>query len=768
MAIDKVQLQLENRDLAHNIERIDKEIEVQKKNDKELSEKIANLKKDSKGKYSEELETNKKLFDITHKNLLNYEASRNNPYFARIDFREITKDKETYYIGKFGIGESNSGDEIVIDWRAPVADLYYSGLLGNASYEAPIGWIDGELYLKRKFILRDAEIFDAFDEGGNELILRGESEDENALVDEFLKINLEESVSSKLKEVVATIQKEQNEIIRANMNGPLIIQGSAGSGKTTVALHRLAYLLYKHRKVIRGSDILVIAPNKLFLDYISGVLPSLGVGEVKQKTIEDIAKEELKIKRKIISKDKKLSEILEIDDLNLKDLIERSSKIKGSQLFKELLDRYLRYIEIQDGKNIKDIKAEEFILFNEKEIKRLYLTDLAALPLDKRKDEIKRYFKVKKKNKLKEVCEKLEFYYDLNISKIKKNEEDSEERRKKLISLYDERDSKKQRVVKEFDKIVDEYFSSWKHENIEELYLKLLENEEIYKDILEESIPKEYFNYISTQFKKDIENNNIDSEDLIPMLYLKFRINGIDEAKKFKHIVIDEAQDYSLLTFEIIKLLSVNNSFTIVGDIAQGIYYYKGLDNWEELLQKVLNINSTFISLKQSYRSTIEIIELANIALRKQNLNYQVSRPVLRHGEKPQLIKYDNQKEFAAKVDEIVDYIESENKNTVAIICKNDTQCKTVQSILKKYGKRKWQYIKESNKDYEIKYVILPTFMTKGLEFDATIIYNCNEENYKETPEDSKLLYVALSRALHYQFLLYNNEITKLLQDYIS
>lgn len=766
MAISKSELNIENEALKVNIGRIDKEIKIQEKHDKELSDKIAYLKKDAKGKYSEELETTNKLFDITHKNLTNYRENRSHPYFARIDFREFTREKETYYIGKFGIGESSTGDELVIDWRAPVADLYYSGLQGKASYEAPIGWIDGELYLKRKFVLKDAAISDAFDEGVNELILRGENSEENTLVDEFLKINLEESVSSKLKEVVATIQKEQNDIIRANMNGPLIIQGSAGSGKTTVALHRLAYLLYKHRKVVSGSDILVIAPNKLFLDYISGVLPSLGVGEVKQKTFEDIAKEELKFKRKLISKDTKLSELLEVKDEKLKHLIEGSSKIKGSLFFKKILDRYLRYIEIQDEKNITDIKAEDFVLFSEKEVKRLYLKDLSNLPLDKRKDEIKRYFKVKKKDKLKEICEKLEFYYELSISRVRKNEEDSEERRKKLTALYDERDTKKQKVIKEFDSILENYFKEWKHENNEQLYLELFQNEEIYKEVAENSIPCEYYSYILSKLKSDIESNNIDSEDLIPMLYLKFKINGINETKKFKHIVIDEAQDYSLLTFEVIKLLSKNNSFTIVGDIGQGIYYYKGIDNWHELIEKVLNVNTTFISLKQSYRSTVEIIEVANLSLEKQKLDFEVSKPVLRHGEKPKLIKFKDDKNLAEEIEEIADYIESNDKNTIAIICKNITQCNNVQKVLKKYGKRQWKFIKESNKEYEMKYVILPTFMTKGLEFDATIIFDCSEENYKETIEDSRLLYVALSRALHYQYLLYQNKISKLISQY--
>ena len=293
-----------------------------KKNENEIKENISSLEKRSKGSYSQELEISRKLYNIVKKNVDEYEEIKERPYFAKINFREFRKDPEDFYIGKIGVGNIETGEEKVIDWRAPIADLYYSGTQGNAYYVAPGGVIEGDLKLKRKFLYnKENNIEKYFDEGINEIILKSQDDGENALVDEFLKVNLEESTGNKLKEVVATIQKEQNDIIRADKSFPIIIQGSAGSGKTTVALHRLAYLMYRYKDTLDGSDILVVAPNKIFLDYISEVLPNLGVNKVPQMTFEELAIKRLGIKGKIITKDKKLVSMIEdLDEVEIKYL----------------------------------------------------------------------------------------------------------------------------------------------------------------------------------------------------------------------------------------------------------------------------------------------------------------------------------------------------------------------------------------------------------------------------------------------------------------
>ena len=276
-----------------------------------------------------------------------------------MDFREAKGQKESIYIGKQSISSSQDGEEIVVDWRTPVADLYYSGTGGEAYYKSPNGIVEGNLSLKRKFLFKEDSLKDVFDEGINEIILKSGLEEAD-LVDEFLKINLEESRGKKLKEVVATIQKEQNEIIRWPKNLPIIVQGSAGSGKTTVALHRLAYLIYRYSETIKGKDILVLAPNKLFLDYISEILPNLGVNEVNQTTFEELALKHLKGRIKIKGKDEKLKYIIEQNDIEECRFIINSSKVKGTLIFKDIIDRYISLLE-SASIDIKDIIIEDYI-----------------------------------------------------------------------------------------------------------------------------------------------------------------------------------------------------------------------------------------------------------------------------------------------------------------------------------------------------------------------------------------------------------------------
>jgi DNA helicase-2/ATP-dependent DNA helicase PcrA len=757
MALSDENMILEKNNLRKMGNWIDKEKIKIEENDEELKGRIDNLRKQSKGKYIEELETKEKLYQITHKNLEKYNEARNQPYFGRIDFREYRREKEAFYIGKFGLMDITTGDEKVIDWRSPIADLYYSGTYGEAFYRAPMGIISGELTLKRKFLIKERELINAFDEGINEIILRASGGEENVLMDEYLKINLEQSVSSKLKDVVATIQKEQNDIIRAEKNTALIVQGSAGSGKTTVALHRLAYLIYKYKEKFTGEDILVIAPNKLFLDYISEVLPDLGINNVKQSTFEEISCEILKFKGKIITKDKKLSDILEgKNNENLKGLI-KSSNLKGTMEYKSLMDRYIKYVEVKDL-NVEDIKVENHTLFDKEEIKRLYAKDMVHLSLNKRKDEIKRYFALKIDEKIRNILDKVDFSYEYMVARIKKTMEDGVDRRKKLIEIYDERDNKKKQLKAESNKNFENYFLKWKIMDTEKFYSDLFNSEEIFRQVTSDKIPEKIAIYIRDELNYNLENGILDSDDLAAVLYLKFKIEGVPEKYKYKHIVIDEAQDYSVFQIAVINELVSNNSLTIVGDIGQGIYYYKGIDSWEKLIENVFKDNATYVQLTQSYRSTIEIIEFANKVLNKQKNKLKPAMPVLRHGKAPEIVQFSKNKEFAEKLDSIVEELESMNKKSIAVIGRTYDECRKIKEHLKKYSNYKWNLIRETDKNFKLEKIVIPSYMTKGLEFDCSVIYNCNKDNYKDNELDKKILYVALTRALHLQYIFYNNE----------
>lgn len=767
MSIKNDELLYEKNKLQDTRQWLDNEVEEIKRNNDELKDRIASLKKQSRGGYNEELETAKRLYEITSKNYENYNEAEAQPYFARIDFREYRRDRESYYIGKFGLGDSKTGDEVVIDWRAPIADLYYSGTQGEAYYQAPIGVINGELSLKRKFLFKDEELKDAFDEGINDIIIRAGLEEENALIDEYLRINLEQSISTKLKDVVATIQKEQNSIIRADKNQPVIVQGSAGSGKTTVALHRLAYLIYRYKGKISGDDILVVAPNKLFLDYISEVLPNLGVDKVKQKTFEEVAFEILQLKGRVYTKDKKLSDILEDTSGEDKKYITNSSKVKGTLVYKTMMDRYIQVIEKRDS-SIEDIKVEDYILFEKNEIKRLYTKDLINFPINKRKVEIKRYLGLKLNEKISNIMDKLDFSYEYLIARTKKTMEDGKERRQKLIELYDERDKKKADLRAKSKIVFDDYFNAWTCLEAGRLYLNLFNDEELFKEVTGDKIPMQLAEHIKADLNKNNSENIVDSDDLAAMLYLKFKIEGVPEKYRFNHIVIDEAQDYSLFQLLVLKEMAYNYSLTIVGDLGQGIYYYKGIESWEKVISEVFGGDAAYMPLTQSYRSTVEIISLANEVLRKQKNNLKPAVPVLRHGKEPQIVSFENTREFVESLDNIVEEIKALNKNSVAVIGRTYNECKKIKDILKKYSNHDWEVVKENEKTLKLDKIIIPSYMTKGLEFDCSVIYNCSKENYSNSELDKRLLYVSLTRALHLEYIFYNGEPSELIKEFLT
>lgn len=757
--MDEILLE-EQRVLEDKRKLIKNEINFKSNRLEEVATKLSQLVKEVKGSYSVEKETFKVLKESLEKDIGNYTEAINNPYFGRIDFKENGNFEETIYIGKNGISNTKDVEEIVVDWRAPVADLYYSGTSKESYYKSPKGIIEGKLETKRKFLFNNDEIEKVFDEAIDQIMVSGEEGKE--LVDEFLKINLEANTGKKLKEVVSTIQKEQNEIIRWPKNLPIIVQGSAGSGKTTIALHRLAYLIYRYNENLKGEDILVLAPNKLFLNYISDILPSLDVSEVKQNTFEDLMLSKLKIKLEVYDKDKKIKQILNEKDEFKKKLILNSSKVKGTLVYKKMLERFIKLIE-HISFDIKDIRVKEEVLFDRKYIEKLYKNDFKMHPINKRKDEIKKYLQLNLKNKVEVTLAAIDEKYDFKVLEIKREHKDIEKRRKFLIDIYDERDMLKESVKKNAKREFNAYFKEWKSINSSDLYKEFFNNEELFDSATAGRIPKVLEQYMKSEFDNNIKNNIIDEDDLAPLYYIKILIDGISDEERFKHIVVDEVQDYSMFQLDVIRNLAIGNSLTLVGDLAQGIYYYKGINSWDELIKDVFNSEATYVKLSQSYRSTVEIIDFASKVLNSQNLNIKECKPVLRHGEKPKIIEVKIEEEYVTEIENIIKLLKENNKRSMAVITKDDKEANNFYRILQKNSKYKFGIVTEKNDKCEEDFLIIPSYLTKGLEFDCTILLNPSEDRYSESLLDKKLLYVSLTRALHMEFIIKLDSITKLI-----
>lgn len=568
--------------------------------------------------------------------------SKQSPYFARIDFK--TDNKEICYIGKIGVSDYEN-NIITVDWRAPISTLYYDSNIGNSEYNSPSGKIKGELLLKRQYQIEKQKLisFQDVDTVSN---------------DEILKPYLSVSADTRLKNIVSTIQSEQNRIIRYPLKN-LIIQGVAGSGKTTVALHRIAYLVYNNKDIIKPKDYMVIGPNKFFVKYISKILPDLDVNGVGEYTLEEIleiyTKEQYKIKGN-------LDKIVEY---------EKISELKTTLKMKKIIDNYIDKIKIYPD----NVLIENVEIISKNKIKQLIkeINETTYKSLKQKQDRI-----------------------ILLINKY------IEENKQKIIThLIESKINNK--TIQEFKKNHSKYIKN----NIP----KIKTIKYYYKEILKQN---------------NIEQIEYEIEDIPSLLYIKYKI-GNDIFNNYKYIVIDEAQDYGEFMFYVIKKIFKNATFGIFGDLAQSLYSYRSVKNWDTV-KTIFDSNIEY--LNKSYRTTIEIMNEANIINKKLNLN--TATPVIRHGEK---VEYTNE-----RIEELIQSLK-QKYNTIAIITKTLKEAKELHKQFKEYD-----LITPTDISYESKITILPSYLSKGLEFDSVVILDTFN---KENNLDLKLLYVSMTRALH-------------------
>jgi len=415
----------------YTLDYVEKTLESTMEKKKNLDNNIDRAKKQLTSDNSQsyiDLMINTSIRDTLALKLRNLITARSKPYFARVDFtEEYSRKTEKLYIGKMSLMRDEDQEIIIVDWRAPIANLYYEGRLGEASYCCPDGNIKGELTLKRQFSINDGILLQIFDI-------------DITTNDEFLQSYLGASADSRLKEIVSTIQVEQNKIIRSDMWRPLIVQGAAGSGKTTIALHRIAYLIYTFEKSFEPENFMIIATNRLFLNYISEVLPELGVEKVKQTTFEDFAMELIGKRFKIKDTFEKLTMFVNhnatLEESSKNNCIKRCSEIKASILFKEIIDDYVKHIEEQFIPG-EDFKIAGSVVFKYEEINDLFLKQYKNWPVARRIDEIKKYLSNRLKVKKNAIIESIDEACDKRIMSIKNSMPDTEERRKLVVEAIE-------------------------------------------------------------------------------------------------------------------------------------------------------------------------------------------------------------------------------------------------------------------------------------------------------------------------------------------
>ena len=646
---------------------------------------------------------NEKLHSNKISRIRTLEKQLSNPYFARLDFREDGEDTESFYIGLSTVEDEDSFDIFVFDWRSPVANMFYDFEVGPAYYDAPVRRIEGHIEFTRQYNIRNGEI--VFMHNSNE-----------SLCDEALTSMLSGNATDKMKNIVASIQKEQNDIIRSDDSKILFIQGAAGSGKTSIALHRSAYLLYKHRKNLSADNILIFSPNEVFAEYISDVLPELGESNIRQTTFELYSKRFLPSNYLYESKNDHLDYIYSNHtDKNEFKLRTKSMEYKNTIDFMNTLNKFI--VDIPKLiTNITPITIEGVQIVSKKSVEQTIFERFKDIPFLNRIEVIKQSLFSQVENKYLSSKDNSHFDYV----------EDKK-------TFYD---YCKAQVNLQVDAMINTLDSV-------EIYKLLWSNVEKYTNIDLKSTKELTLNYLN--------NNEVKFEDITPIIYIRSSLEGFRSYGNMKHVLVDECQDYSPLFYEIIKKSFPNASLTIMGDLNQRIDKHSNVKSRNNITD-VFNDVKTVV-LTKSYRSTANITNFTKDILD----THEPIEAIERIGENPTI--YMVNENLTLKISEKINEMKNKGYKSIAVICKNKENSENLYSCLKEIN-NDINLITSDKCEFKIGVNVISSYIAKGLEFDAVII--ADGESYLSI-EDKHLFYTACTRALHELHIYTNTSLEKIL-----
>lgn len=624
-------------------------------------------------------------FKAIDRKLKEFTILKETPYFGRISFTDLELDDlENLYIGRFGVTPEGSFEPVVVDWRAPVASLFYNGSLGKASYVAPGGEVDVDITGRRQLIVKKGQLQGVFDSAVD-------------VKDEILQMVLSDNSSDKLKDVIMTIQSEQDEIIRQPRTKNIVVNGVAGSGKTTIVLHRVAYLLYNNREELEDK-VLILGPNSIFMDYISQVLPSLGEVGVRQETFLGFAMKEIGEPIEVMPYEEYLEKIVSNDE----SMVEKE-KYKNSFKFIEDLDSYIEKLS-SDYFKIKPVTFFGEEIVSVEEINELFNKHYSYMPLFRRAKKINRVL----------------------VSKIKDKRDEKVWLLNKKIKEYKESLTQDELLINE--------------NNID--FQRRIKIREIVREVMNARAALDQ--WLGTESAVELYNkfngdNQLTINDLAPILYLMLKLDGKKASNDYRHVVIDEAQDYSPLQFKVIRELIGSKYFTIVGDVNQRLIKFESEAPMLKLAEIFDDVNTEIYNLNKSYRSTSEIMEYANRFLKEEKIV-----PLVRQGEAVYEKEVSSVEQLKEEVVNKVKEYNAEGMDSVAIITRNGERLNKAWELLKE----DLHLVKFDSEDiiYKGGNLIIPAYFAKGLEFDAVIIVDFKED---EKEGEDLIKYIMSTRALH-------------------
>ena len=655
----------------------------------------------------------------------NYKNMLASPYFGRFDFTEdATGDSDKVYVGLHNVMDTDTYSILVYDWRAPICSIFYRYECGKASYESPSGKVLGDVSIKRQYKIMNSRLVYFFDCNVK-------------IDDEMLQEVLYKNSSVKMKNIVETIQKEQDIVIRDTENELLIVQGAAGSGKTSIAMHRIAYLLYQGMRTrMDYKDFIIISPNSIFGRYISSILPELGEENVKQIVFEDYAINILKTNGNVETRNQQIEYLMKLKGSDF-DLVNQNVEFKSSKTFLEILNRFITYYERHIIK-FSDVYYDGRMIESRESIKNMFLNNKINMAAEKRLKRIQ--------GRIFEELHPLQDEKYKKFLKIVQGMAGHDADFKIFARLMSIKRSKP--VIDNIEKFSEiDYYKAYKLLFKDyDLFLRLSKGLVLPKNI------KEMVKLTS----ENLNNNLISYADCAPLIYLKLKFEGTNAVSEIKQVVIDEAQDYSPIQYEIFNLLYKDASFTILGDINQSIEKENDLSIYDEMVRIFNKKKAVKLSLKRTYRSSYEINEFSKKILSKA----EDIIPFERHEKAPEIAcKGSTEEMYEAAAKDAKTFLD-EGFGSAAIICKTSAESQRIYEYLK--DKINVKLINSKSLEIQSGIMILPSYMTKGLEFDAVIVVGADKNNFS-TDLDRRLLYISCTRALHRLNVYYTGEKSKLM-----
>ncbi len=630
-----------------------------------------------------EMENQLQEIENAHYDISFYEKLKNSPYFARVDFTpNRTGRKQEIYIGLKTLQEKETYNTLVCDWRAPISSLFYDDFNSSDAYfNAPSGVMEGKLSLKRQYKFQNGE-------------LKGFVNSDIKIDDDILRDVLGENTHEHLRVIVNSIQREQNKAIRYSDSKNLIVYGPAGSGKTSVGFHRIAYLLYRNRKELVSSEIVMFSNNDIFSSYVADIIPELGEMPINYSSFYNIFKAEL-------------SEYSVLDYYDLANSLINDDSLRKKNAVLKYDEKFIDYLKVHAENYLpefKDVTLYDEIIISKEDVLDRYVSDGENAPSARAErlvsfvnGVIDEYF-IEHKEEIYEIID-LESSIDEDTSKLYKM------KRREL----------KHNVGRALRESV------------------LADPVKIYINILE--------NYVNTigsgddvlkLTKENLEKRILDFPDALGVVFTKCVMGESAVLNGVKHILIDEAQDLSLLQHRIILTMFPRAKYTLLLDTNQAINPEINSVSVEKLAE-LYNANSLY--LNRSYRSTEEINTLALSLLPKEK-EYDI---FTRNGEEVQYKKGEG--EFRNTLKEY-----AEKSPSVAIITKTIEEARELhKELIKEFPKVRLC----DNKSCVLSEapIIMPLVLTKGLEFDSVIVFN--KDNTFNGDSNKPYLYMAVTRALH-------------------